>query len=172
MFLAGERVEMRTLADALDISRTTLYRWVGEREQLMGEVLGGLVEGWLATVEPEVRGEGVTRFLDLLRRFLELAAAASPLTEFTQREPALALRVLVDRKGAVSERSNEALYRKLAEIGPGPPVPTDIADAIGLVARTLVWVNIATGQEPDIEGAVDLARVLLGACGLSSPHRA
>ena len=41
-FLGGERVEMGALAAELGIGRTTLYRWVGEREDLIEEVLAGL----------------------------------------------------------------------------------------------------------------------------------
>ncbi len=47
-FISGERVEMQVLAAELDIGRTTLYRWVGEREQLLEEVFAGLVDEWFA----------------------------------------------------------------------------------------------------------------------------
>ena len=163
-FLAGERVEMQTLAAQLGVSRTTVYRWVGEREQLMGDILSGLIEDWLAGVAPEASGEGIDLFCDVLRRFLEFAAASPPLTDFTQREPALALRVLNDREGAVTTQANETIRHLLDEILPGTPIPNEVSNAIGLVARTLVWANIATGSEPDIEGAVDLARRLLRSC--------
>lgn len=163
-FLAGERVEMQTLAARLGIGRTTLYRWVGEREQLLGEVFGGLVDEWLAVVEPEVESGGIEEFLTLLRRFLEFAAGSEPLTEFAQREPALALRTLTDAEGAVTTRSDAVLRRLLDGIEPPLVVPVEIVNAIGLIARTLVWANIATGHEPDIDGALRLARTLLETC--------
>ena len=43
-FLAGQRVDMSELATALGISRATLYRWVGDREQLLGEILWSFAE--------------------------------------------------------------------------------------------------------------------------------
>ena len=49
-FLAGERVEMGALAEQLGINRTTLYRWVGEREQLMGTLFSALIDEWLAAM--------------------------------------------------------------------------------------------------------------------------
>ncbi len=165
-FLAGDRLEMQALADELDVSRTTLYRWVGEREQLIGEVFGSLIDRWLELVEPQAEGQGSDRFLDILRRFLVFAASSDPLTEFTQREPALAIRVLMDPEGPATVHANRALQRLLAEIDPSVEVSDKVANSIGLLARTLVWANIATGREPDVDGAVDLAAMLLDASGL------
>lgn len=157
---------MGLLAEDLGVSRTTIYRWVGEREQLIGELLGAQVDDWVALVEPQADGSGSARFLDMLRRFLEVAAGYEPLTNFTQREPTLAMRVLMDPAGPVTEHANQALRRLLAEIDPDVEISDQIGNGIGLVARTLVWANIATGQEPDIEGAVNLASTLLQASGL------
>jgi AcrR family transcriptional regulator len=165
-FLAGDRLEMGTLAEELSVSRTTLYRWVGEREQLIGEVFGNLVDEWLALIEPQVDGVGREGFLLLLRRFLEFAASSEPLTNFTRREPALAVRILMDPAGAVTVHANLALRRVLTGIDPEVEVSDEVANGIGLVARTFVWANIAAGQEPNIEGAVSLASTLLQASGL------
>jgi AcrR family transcriptional regulator len=163
-FVAGERVEMQRLAAELNIGRTTLYRWTGERDQLMGEIIGRLVDEWVASVESQATGTGVSRLLDTLRRFLELAAASSPLTAFTEREPGLALRVLMDRGGRVAERSRDALRRNIDEAIPTLDVPPDIVEAISMTATSLVWANVAAGQEPDIDGAITVANTLLSAC--------
>jgi AcrR family transcriptional regulator len=162
-FLAGERVEMNTLAADLDIGRTTLYRWVGERDHLIGEIFGELVDDWLAIVEPQAEGAGVTRVLDVIRRFLDYAASSEPLTRFTEREPALALRVLLDRRGRVAERNSAAIRRLLTDAAPELEVPDKTIDAIAMAATILVWAYLATGQEPDIDGAISLAETLLGA---------
>ena len=166
-FLAGERVEMGTLSEQLGINRTTLYRWVGDREALMGTLLSDLVDEWMAVVLPQVRATGVEGLLELVRRFLELGASYEPLTTFTQREPALALRVLTDRDGAVTAKSNATISGLLAEMMPDREVPDETVRAIGLVARTLVWANLAVDQEPDIEGVIELSRTLLE----SAPRR-
>lgn len=159
-FLAGERIEMRSLADRLGINRTTLYRWVGEREQLMGTLFSGLIDEWLEAVRQDA-DEGIEGFLDLLRRFLELGAEFEPLNLFTRREPALALRILTDRDGAVTVNANATIARVLVEIAPDVDPPAAAIRAIGLVARTLVWANIATDQKPDIDGVIELTRTLL-----------
>ncbi len=162
-FLAGERVEMGALAEQLGINRTTLYRWVGEREQLMGTLISSLIDEWLDQVRPTVTDTGVDGVLEIVRRFLELASDYEPLTAFTRREPPLALRVLTDRDGAVTKKSDATIVAVLAEMLPGRETPDAVVRAIGLVAQTLVWANIAVDQEPDIEGVVDLTRTLLEA---------
>ena len=43
-FLAGERIDMQTLARSLGVDRATLYRWVGSRERLLTEILWSLIE--------------------------------------------------------------------------------------------------------------------------------
>jgi len=170
-FLAGERVEMRILAEQLGVNRTTLYRWVGEREQLLGTVFSLLIDEWLELVRPQAEGEGVGLFLDLLRRFLELGAAFGPLTRFTESEPALALRVLTDSGGPVTMKTGIVIAAVIAESAPEVEVADDVVSAIGLVAQTLVWANIATGQRPDIERAVAVSRTLLEACERRAPSR-
>jgi AcrR family transcriptional regulator len=160
-FLAGERIEMSTLAEQLAINRTTLYRWVGEREQLMGTLFSALIDDWLELVRTQGEYEGVDGFLDLIRRFLELGAEFEPLNLFTRREPALALRILTDRSGAVTVHADATIAHVLDEVAPELDPSEESIRAIGLVARTLVWANIATGQDPDIEGVVALARTLL-----------
>jgi AcrR family transcriptional regulator len=163
-FLAGERVEMQTLAGDLDIGRTTLYRWVGEREQLLEEVFAGLVVEWFAEVVPQAEGTGRKRLLDVMRRFLEFAAAFDPLSEFAAREPALTMRLLLDRDGMIAERSKQAIGALLEEDVPELEVSENIIDAIEMSAASLVWANIAIGREPDIEGAIELSETLLDAC--------
>lgn len=157
---------MRTLAEQLGINRTTLYRWVGEREQLMGTVFSLLIDEWLELIRPAAEGEGIALFFDVLRRFLELGAAFEPLSRFTESEPALALRILTDRDGAVTTKSKAVIAGLIAEAAPEATVSDDIVSAIGLVAQTLVWANIATGQAPDIDRAVAVSRTLLEACDL------
>ena len=163
-FLAGERVEMQTVATGLDIGRTTLYRWVGERDQLLEEVFAKLVDEWFVEVLPRAKGSGTERLLDIMRRFLEFAAASTPLSEFAAREPALTMRLLLDREGMIAVRVKFAVRVLLAENAADLEIPENIIDAIEMTAAALVWANIAIGRKPDIDGAIGLTETLLGAC--------
>ena len=164
LFLEGQRVEMGALAAELGIGRTTLYRWVGEREDLIEEVLAGLVDDWFEEVDRAARGTGRARVIDLFRKFLEIAAASGPLTELAGREPALTMRLLLDRGGKVAIRSKQLLSEVTARDLPDLDVPPNIVDAIEMGAASLVWANMAAGRAPDIDGAVSLASTLIDVC--------
>ncbi len=168
-FLEGQRIEVGALAGELGIGRTTLYRWVGERDELIEEVLAGLVDDWFATVDRAARGTGRARVIDLFRRFLEIAAASGPLTELAEREPALTMRILLDRGGKVAIRSKQLLSDVMARDLPDLDVPTNIVDAIEMGAASLVWANVAAGRDPDIDGAIQLASTLIDVCPPKSP---
>ena len=168
-FLEGQRIEMGSLAAELGIGRTTLYRWVGEREDLIEEVLTGLIDDWFEAVDGAARGAGRARVLDLFRRFLEVAAASGPLTELAEREPALTMRLLLDRGGKVAIRSKQLLSEVTARDLPELDVPPNIVDAIEMGAASLVWANMAAGRDPDIDGAVQLAATLIDVCPQKSP---
>ena len=163
-FLAGERVEMGALAADLGISRTTLYRRVGERDQLLGEVIASAVDHWTQAVERDAEGTGVDRFLDAFSRYLRLTAAFEPLTELTVREPQLALRLLNDPDGPVTLRSRENAARVLAESAPELEVPPSVIEAIVTTAIATVWTQIAIGHEPDVDRALYVTRLLVLAC--------
>lgn len=160
-FLRGERVDMGELCDTLGIGRTTLYRWVGEREQLIGEVLGELVDmGWDLVIE-RARGEGPERALDAARRFMELTANFLPLRQFAEREGQLALRVLLSPSGTVAQRIRAGSVRALKASTPdADQINPELIDIAVQVGTALEWAPIAIGQEPEIARATRLIRSL------------
>jgi AcrR family transcriptional regulator len=163
-FLEGERIEMRTLAQDLGIGRTTLYRWVGEREELIEEVFAGLVVEWFEVVETQTSGTGKDHLIDIFTRFLDIASASSPLSDFASREPALTMRLLLDRRGKVATQSKVLISSLVAEHLPEREVPENIIDAIEMSTAALVWANIAAEREPDIQGAISLTETLIDVC--------
>lgn len=161
-FLAGERVDMQALAADLGVGRTTLYRWVGDRERLIGEILGDLTDlGWRAAVSG-AQGEGLERTLAAIRWFMMITADFPPLRFFARREPEAALRVLMSRRGVVAERLMDGVRRSIELGGVAAPDP-EVVDVIVQIGTTLEWANVATGQEADIERAISTIRLLLRA---------
>jgi AcrR family transcriptional regulator len=163
-FLDGQRIEMRTLAQELGIGRTTLYRWVGERDELIEEVFARLIDEWFQIVSSQARGTGRTRLIDIFTRFLDIASASTPLSDFASREPALTMRLLLDRKGKVATHSKELISTLVEEHLPDLEVPENFVDAIEMSTVALVWANIAAEREPDIEGAISLTETLIDVC--------
>src|SRR5689334_10052524 len=84
-FEAGDRIDMQTLAAALGVGRTTLYRWVGDREQLIAEVFADLTDQLFEQIVAEERGTGIDGALHAIRRFMTMTSSFEPLAEFAQR---------------------------------------------------------------------------------------
>lgn len=162
-FRRGLRVDMRTVADRLGVGRTTLYRWVGGREQLIGEVLARLTDVAWEFVEQSVTGQGIERAVRSIEAFMTLTATWPPLREFAEREPQLALRVLLRSEGPVSTHIRGGIEAAFRRHAPELEIESnhDLLDTIVQIGTALEWAPIAIGEEPAIERAVHLIRGLL-----------
>ncbi len=164
-FEQGERVDMQTLATALGVGRTTLYRWVGDREQLIAELFAALTDELFAAIAAEPSGAGIDGALERIRRFMVLTSSFEPLRDFAQREPALALRILVSPHGIVQDRIRAGVTAALEDnlSAKQLPIPNDLIDVLVQVGAGLQWTPIVIGDPPDIERALHLGRTVLDA---------
>jgi hypothetical protein len=166
-WLAGERLDMGTLARDLRVSRATLYSWVGNRERLIGEVIWSFAERGLAQARDAARGTGPAYVLDVFERFIVLNAAFEPLRLFIAQDPELALRVLTSKDSPVQQRMIAACRALLIEqIEAGRLVPALDLDTLAYVvirvAESFLYSDLITGSQPDVGKAVEVVRVLLG----------
>lgn len=167
LWLAGERIDMQALAEALGVSRATLYIWVGSREKLIGEVLWSFAEAGLRQAREGAYGSGAAYVLDVFRRFIHANAGFAPLRRFIEQDPELALRVLTSKSSPVQGRMIEAARALLAEqveagdFAPALPLDT-LAYTVIRVAESFLYSDLIAGSEPDVERAVQVVRVLLG----------
>jgi AcrR family transcriptional regulator len=151
MFVNGERLDMQTLSARLGVGRTTLYRWVGDRERLIGEVLAGLTDLTWDECARQAKGKGRARALDAGRRFMEVTANYPPLRQFAEREPQLALRVLLTRDGLVAGRIRAGFHRALKDNG--VDIDPELVDIAVQAGTALEWAPIAIGGEPELDRA-------------------
>lgn len=164
-FLAEERVEIGVLAAQLSISRVTLYRWFGTRDKLIEQVLVQLAGVFAAAAEAEAEGDGDERILDFTRRIMAATVHSQPLRGFVEREPQLALRLLIGERGGVHARVTQALSDVVAQTY-SPARAKALHHNIEVVVRVataLQWGTLAIGEEPRVEEAVEILRVLLNA---------
>src|SRR5579872_6131943 len=118
-FLHGDRLDMGDLARDLGVSRATLYRWVGDRELLLGEVLWSLAESGLEQArrhaDAAAPGGGAAWVHSFVTKNIELTAGSVPIRRFVEADPELALRVLTSKHGVQQRRLIEALRQVLEE---------------------------------------------------------
>jgi AcrR family transcriptional regulator len=154
-FLAGRRIEMGELAAELGVNRATLFRWVGNRDDLLAEILWSLAEPTLTAAMDEARGRGGQGIATAIGGFATLIDQAGFFRDFLRREPERALRILTTRAGNVQSRLVAAIETSLREeITAGrldPPLPPhDLAYLIVRIVESFVYADIITGEEIDI----------------------
>src|ERR1700741_4796726 len=86
-FMGGRRIEMQELAAEVGINRATLFRWVGGRDDLLGENLWSLAEPTLTAAVKASEGNGAQRITEAIGHFAAMLDQADFLREFLRREP-------------------------------------------------------------------------------------
>jgi AcrR family transcriptional regulator len=162
--LVGEaRVDMQTLAARLGVSPATLYRWFGTRAQLLDATFERLSREFCGQARASAVGSGDELVCDYARRLMTLGTRFQPLRTFVSREPQLALRLLLGEDGAVRRVVVESMRELLGETRGADQVRVlgEQIDVIVQVATALVWATYAIGEEPQIDRAVSLVRLIL-----------
>ena len=165
--MAGRRIEMQELAAELGINRATLFRWVGSRDDLLGEILWSLAEPALAAAVVASDGYGAQRITGAIGRFAAMVDQADYLREFLRREPERALRILTTRAGTVQARLVGAIDTLLNdEVSQGnlhSALPLhDLAYLIVRIVESFLYAEFITGEEADIAMAELAVGALLG----------
>lgn len=165
-FLAGERCDIETLAAELGVSRATAYRWAGNNEQLMGEVVASMTEATFRRAMREAKGSGAARVLAVMERGMRGVATAGAYRSFLERDPQKALRIVASKDGP-SQRRAIALHRELLEeeIAKGQlqlSVDTHtMAYALVRIAESFLYADLIAGETPDVDKALSVLRLML-----------
>lgn len=163
MFDAGERIDVLSVARRLGVSRATMHRWFGTRDQLLTAVLERVADDFVADAEAAAQGEGDERMLDFSRRISQASAGFGPLRTIAQGEAVVALRLLLAPDGPVRPKVDAAV-RRMVGATRTPAALKRLDPAIDLyvdAAMALQWASVATGARPDPERVAQLGRALL-----------
>jgi AcrR family transcriptional regulator len=174
-FVAGQRLDMRSLAQRVGVARATLYRRAGNREQLLDQVLWWRARRLLADqVQASAHLTGTDRLIAVIGRVVRAIGADRPVRTFLESEPETALRVLTGSRSTVHQGVAAALENLIdLERGRGAfdtslDTPT-LAFAIVRVADGFLYSNVIADRAPGIGPAVTVIEALLR--GLDLMHR-
>jgi AcrR family transcriptional regulator len=165
----GKRLDMRGLADELGVSRVTLFRHVGSREELLGKALWLLTErslGAAAARWEAERPEGETHTSGTGRNFNAIVSGAEGLRRLLNEEPTLALRVLTDPRGrirtGVVDFFARSLRRDMAEFGLVCVIePEELAYALVRLGESFIYADVLAARKPDLDTANRLQQALV-----------
>jgi len=157
---------MSALANSLGVGRATLYRWVGNREDLLGAVLAEATERTYQRAIAQAAGSGTDLLLDVFERVMRSVVASAPLRALTQREPTVFIRLAL-MPGAIESVSarvtTEVIAREQANgnlrVTTSPEV---LGRALVRICDVHLYAPLLGGDEPEIETALDLVALLLG----------
>jgi AcrR family transcriptional regulator len=163
------RLDMQGLADELGISRTTLFRRAGSRENLLSEGLWLLTQQTMAAAA--TRWEAERRENDLhtpgtLRHLNAIISRARGLRRLLDEEPALTLRVLTEPQGRVQTGVvafvEGLLQRDMADFGLVSLIePNSLAYAIVRLGESFLYADVLAARKPDVETANRLVQALV-----------
>ncbi len=164
-FLARERIDMQSLAAELGIGRTTLYRWAGDRDALVSEMLCDLATQTIQISAAKAKGKGLDRVIDAIRGFMTTTSDFSPLRHLVQNEPELSLRVMLAPGSAVSKAITGEVQSQIEAIRPewAGEKAADLADVLTQIGMAYEWGNIVVSSEPEIDRAIRAMETLVRA---------
>jgi hypothetical protein len=165
-FIAGERIDMGALATTFGVDRTSLFRWVGNRDQLLAEVLWSLAVPTFDAADAAVAARGADRVEAVLTRFVADLIGAAYFRDWITREPSRALRILTTAASPVHRRfvavTETLLAEEITDGRMATPLPVhDLATVLVRVAESFTYADLIAGESPDADrAAAALALVL------------
>jgi AcrR family transcriptional regulator len=166
-FLRGRRIDVQEIAGELGIGRTTIYRWFGSRDDLIGEVIVRAAEPLLEEARKGARRRGSSGLLETFDRFNRAIAAAPALLRFVESEREAALRVITSGASKVQPRIVELITELIlteVEAGRYEPLvdPATLGYAIVRIAEAFLYTDAAAGIRGDVDRLREVQGALLG----------
>ncbi|MCE3287911.1 MAG: Transcriptional regulator, TetR family [Gaiellaceae bacterium] len=164
-YLHGERLDVQAIALDLGLGRTTVYRWFGSREGLIGEVVVRAAEPLFEEARARARGRGAAALLDTFDRINHALASAPALRRFLELERD-ALRILTSSGGSVHPRMVEKVRGYIEEETAtgyeAPAEPATLAYAIVRLAEAFLYNDAIATVRGDVDRLREIEAALLG----------
>ncbi|MGC0366172.1 AcrR family transcriptional regulator [Rhodococcus sp. 27YEA15] len=166
MYLAEEPLDMSALAERLGVGRATLYRWVGNREELLATVLSEATERTYRKAITQASGEGPAYILDIFARVMRSVEASAELRALTRREPIVFVKLAM-MPGPIESISSAITAEILqAQVDAGTLTialsPQVLGNALVRICDVHLYAPLLGRENAEIETALDLIALLLG----------
>jgi AcrR family transcriptional regulator len=168
VFLTTGTLEMRAFARHLGIGRATLYRWRGNRDALLSDVLLWLGLRNLRRSEADVATPpGPYRLLDVHSLHITRMTNSYGLRTFARTEPEAAMRLLLDASSKVHVGMAEALAdlirrQELASGWRAPLEPDRLAHILSRVDETFMYADLIAHDVPNPDTPQVVLELMLG----------
>ncbi|HEY2100739.1 MAG TPA: QsdR family transcriptional regulator [Pseudonocardia sp.] len=171
-FNQGRKLDIQALAAELGVSRVTLHRWVGTREQLLVEVLWVSSERALTRLHEQVRAERLVQpgphshTAEVLGRWVREVLAHPGHRQLASEESEMFVRLLTHDASVFQRRLIDLVRELLVEdIAAGRVTidlePLELAYTVVRIVESFVHTPAITGCAPDPDGNARVLRALL-----------
>jgi AcrR family transcriptional regulator len=175
-WMSGERVEIGALATELGVGRATLFRWVGSRERLLGEILWTVCAQTLSDEEARTHLRGARRIAAILNRLAAAVREFPPMSAFLKQDPEYALRLLTSKGSPVQDNLVATVQRMLeVEVERGelsPPLPLNtLAFLVVRVCEAFVYAEMISDYTLGSANAGTAIELLLSGSVSKAPRK-
>lgn len=150
----GERIQLGSVAQELGINRATLFRWVGNKELFLGEVIWSYCQKMFEDILERAPGKGSDYVIYVCEQLVSEMMASEPLSVFIRQDPEYAIRILTSKSSIVQSRFIVAMadmIRQQLEISDWSPpiVPDDLAYLLVRIGESFLYGDVISGQITD-----------------------
>lgn len=165
-WMNGERVDVGAIAGELGVARATVFRWVGSRDLLLGEVVWSLLESAWKHVLATAQGTGADYAANVAYRLMTSLLKSAPFRRYLEQDPENALRILTSKESIVRVRIFDEVSKMLhAQADAGHIAPAlkidDLAYVIVRIFESCLYADQIAGRRPNIELTSEAIRILV-----------
>ncbi|APE34920.1 TetR family transcriptional regulator [Nocardia mangyaensis] len=166
-FLAGRRVDANAIAAQLGLGRTSIYRWFGSRDGLLGAALARQLEQMVGYAERRSTATGGERLVEVLDLAVHWLVDNGSLRTYFDQESTAALRLITRSDGVVHPAAVaivEGLLERAEEQGYRPPIDrATLAYALVRLWEAFLYNDAVAGFQGDVERLSRVQAALLRA---------
>lgn len=169
-FVVDGRVDVQDIAADLGVDRTTLYRWLGNRDTLVTDILISLADPTIRRLTEESTKTGAEKVADIAGSYAFAVAENEGYRAFLRREAERALR-LITTKTSPLQQHVVGLFEDLLKVEHERGNfrhDIDRHDLAYLIVRfieSFIYSDLITGDLPDPSKVEPAIRSLLGGAG-------
>ncbi|MEO3854175.1 QsdR family transcriptional regulator [Acrocarpospora sp. B8E8] len=153
-FVAGERLDMQVLAAELGVDRSTLFRWVGNRDQLVAAILISMTESAIRDADAKSKQTGGARIALTAYHYAQALIDSEFFQAYLKRESDRALRLLTSKASPV-QGYVVSIFERMVEQERDRGNLThaldshDLAYLIVRIIESFIYADTIIGDSPD-----------------------
>lgn len=169
-WLQTQKLNLGELAEELGVSRATLFRWIGNKDLLMGEIMWSIYKPTVYQARKDCPGEGVEYVVNVFRQVNTAIIKMAAMRHWLHSDAQYALNILSSKSNAFHARMVDLNTELLSqEVEKGLIYPSMNIDSLSYfmcrIGQSWIFSEMILGQEPDLDQLEDACRavyILLG----------